>query len=231
MAQFRKFDDLLMKTAQLFRTSSDALAKWQAQFRYIMIDEYQDTNTVQYTFAKLLASKHHNICVVGDDWQSIYSWRGADFQNILNFNRDYPEVLTIKLEQNYRSTKSILDAAHQIITKNTTRSDKELWTAAGAGEPVRIVQALNERQEGEIIVDFVNNHVKLGARRHGEFAILYRTNAQSRTLEETFLRYNLPYRIVGGTRFYDRKEIKDIIAYLRLVYQPDDRASRFSMIG
>ncbi len=219
------FDDLLMKTAQLFRHNQEALAKWQAQFRYIMIDEYQDTNTVQYMFAKLLASKHHNICVVGDDWQSIYSWRGADFQNILNFNRDYPEVLTIKLEQNYRSTKSILDAAHQVITKNTTRSDKELWTAAGAGEPVRIVQALNERQEGEMIVDFVNNHVKLGARKHGEFAILYRTNAQSRTLEETFLRYNLPYRIVGGTRFYDRKEIKDIIAYLRLVYQPDDRTS------
>ncbi len=219
------FDDLLMRTVQMFRAHKDILSKWQRQFRYIMIDEYQDTNTVQYQFAKLLAASHHNICVVGDDWQSIYSWRGADFRNILNFNRDYPNVTVVKLEQNYRSTKSILDAAHQVIDKNTKRSNKKLWTASGNGKPVQMLQAMNERHEGELMVQAIKNEVSIGARDHNDFAILYRTNAQSRALEDTFLRYNVPYRIIGGTRFYERKEVKDILAYLRLIYQPNDRIS------
>ena len=219
------FDDLLMRTVQMFKNNKQILAKWQRQFQYIMIDEYQDTNTVQYQFAKLLAASHHNLCVVGDDWQSIYSWRGADFRNILNFNRDYDNVTTIKLEQNYRSTKAILDAAHQVINKNTKKSEKKLWTAAGNGEPVKILPAINERHEGEQMVQLIKNAVAIGARDYNDFAVLYRTNAQSRALEDTFLRYNVPYRIIGGTRFYERKEVKDILAYLRLIYQPNDRVS------
>lgn len=219
------FDDLLMQTAVMLRTQPEVLAKWRQQFKYILIDEYQDTNAVQYNFAKLLAAEHHNICVVGDDWQSIYSWRGADFRNILNFNKDYPEVKTIKLEQNYRSTKAILDAANQVITKNTNRSDKKIWTAEKAGEPVKIIQAVNEHDEGEQIINVIKRQTSVGANSYQDFALLYRTNAQSRSLEDMMLRYNIPYRIVGGTRFYDRKEIKDIVAYLRLIYQPNDRIS------
>lgn len=219
------FDDLIMQAVRLLKTVPHVLKTLQERFAYIMIDEYQDTNNAQYSFAKLLAAQHHNICVVGDDWQSIYSWRGADFRNILNFERDYPEVETIKLEQNYRSTKAILDAAHNIIDKNHQRSKKKLWTDQGEGEPVQIHQAQNERHEGEMIVRMVSSFVDLGARKRKDFAVLYRTNAQSRSIEEAFVRYNVPYRIVGGTRFYERKEVKDIIAYLRLLYQPNDRAS------
>lgn len=219
------FDDLLMKTVQMFREYPEILSSWQQQFSHIMIDEYQDTNTAQYEFAKLLAATHHNLCVVGDDWQSIYSWRGADYRNILNFHKDYSEVTTIKLEQNYRSTKNILDAAHQIISKNAKRSEKELWTDSGDGSPVKIHQAMNERHEAELVINYIKPAVDLRARKYSDYALLYRTNAQSRPLEETFIRYGIPYRLVGGTRFYERKEIKDLIAYLRLIYQPDDRAS------
>lgn len=219
------FDDLIMQTVRLLKTSKVTLQTLQNRFKYIMIDEYQDTNTSQYQMAKLLAAKHHNICVVGDDWQSIYSWRGADFRNILNFERDYPNVTVIKLEQNYRSTKAILDAAHNIIDKNHQRSKKKLWTQSGHGEPVQVHTAMNERHEGELIVKMIRSYTDLGARKQKDFAILYRTNAQSRSIEEAFVRYNLPYRIVGGTRFYERKEVKDILAYLRLLYQPNDRAS------
>lgn len=219
------FDDLIIRTVAMLQEVPEIRAKWQQQFRYIMIDEYQDTNLAQYKLIKLFTNDHHNLAVVGDDWQSIYGWRNADFRNILNFEKDYPECAVIKLEQNYRSTKNILDAAHGIITKNTQRSDKELWTAAGEGLPVQMTPVQNERVEGETIMRRIRNSVDLGARKYSDFAILYRTNAQSRSIEETFIRYGMPYRIVGGTRFYDRKEIKDLVAYLRLIYQPEDHIS------
>ncbi len=190
-----------------------------------MIDEYQDTNAAQYHLIKLLTSNQNNIAVCGDDWQSIYMWRGADFRNILNFERDYPNCTVIKLEQNYRSTKHILDAAHSIITKNQQRSNKELWTEAGNGLPVQMLQLQNERAEGEAIVRRLRSGIDSGLRSYRDYAVLYRTNAQSRSIEEAFIHYGVPYRIVGGQRFYDRKEIKDIMAYLRLVYQPEDRIS------
>lgn len=219
------FDDLINKMVILLTTVPAVREKWQRQFSYIMIDEYQDTNTAQYKLVKLLTNEHHNIAVVGDDWQSIYSWRGADFRNILNFEHDYPNCTVIKLEQNYRSTKKILDAAHAIITKNQQRSDKELWTEAGDGMAVQMLQVTGERAEGDAIMRRIRSAVDAGTRRYQDFAILYRTNAQSRSIEETFVQYGVPYRIVGGTRFYDRKEIKDLVAYLRLLYQPEDRVS------
>jgi len=163
--------------------------------------------------------------VVGDDWQSIYSWRGADFRNILNFESDHTKVAVIKLEQNYRSTKHILDAAHAVITKNVQRSDKKLWTAVGDGLPVQLLQVQGERAEAEAIVRRVTNAVSMGSRKYSDFAVLYRTNAQSRSVEETFVRYGIPYRIIGGVRFYDRKEIKDLVAYLRIIFQSEDRVS------
>jgi DNA helicase-2/ATP-dependent DNA helicase PcrA len=219
------FDDLIARTVNMLQTQPEMRTKWQQQFRYIMIDEYQDTNAAQYKLVKLLTNDQKNIAVVGDDWQSIYSWRGADFRNILNFEKDYPDVTIVKLEQNYRSTKAILDAAHAVITKNEQRSDKELWTAAGAGQPVGILQVANERAEAEGIVRRVKNAVDARFRNYQDFAVLYRTNAQSRSVEEAFVRYGVPYKIVGGQRFYDRKEIKDLMAYLRLLYQPEDRVS------
>lgn len=219
------FDDLISKTVALFENNQEIRQKWRTQFSYVMVDEYQDTNAAQYRLVKLLTNDQHNLAVVGDDWQSIYSWRGADFKNILNFEKDYPNATIIKLEQNYRSTKAILDAAHAIISKNKQRSDKKLWTAAGEGKPVQIMQVNGERAEGESIVRRVKISTDLQARRFSDYAVLYRTNAQSRAIEETFIRYGIPYRIVGGVRFYDRKEIKDIMAYLRMLYQPNDRIS------
>lgn len=219
------FDDLILRTVSMLQYQPEICAKWQRQFRYIMIDEYQDTNTAQYKLVKLLTNELHNIAVVGDDWQSIYSWRGADFRNILNFENDYKDCTIIKLEQNYRSTKNILDAAHAIITKNSQRSDKELWTDAGDGLPVQMLQVASERAEGDAIIRRIRNGVDSGQRKYKDYAILYRTNAQSRSVEEAFVHYGIPYRIIGGQRFYDRKEIKDLIAYLRLVFQPEDRVS------
>lgn len=219
------FDDLISRTVEMLQTQPAIRQKWQQQFRYIMIDEYQDTNAAQYKLVKLLTAEHNNIAVVGDDWQSIYSWRGADFRNILNFERDYPSCTVIKLEQNYRSTKNILDGAHAVITKNQQRSDKELWTAAGDGLPIQVLQVASERAEGEAIIRRIRTAVDMGRRKFGDFAILYRTNAQSRSIEEAFVHYGIPYRIVGGVRFYDRKEIKDLMAYIRLIYQPEDLVS------
>jgi DNA helicase II / ATP-dependent DNA helicase PcrA len=219
------FDDLIGRTAHLLQTQKEVRDKWQRQFRYIMIDEYQDTNAAQYKLVKLLTNEEKNIAVVGDDWQSIYSWRGADFRNILNFEKDYPNTTIIKLEQNYRSTKAILEAAHAVITKNQQRSDKKLWTDAGQGKPIGVLQAANERAEAESIIRRVQNAVGARFRNYKDFAVLYRTNAQSRSIEEMFVRYGIPYRIVGGVRFYDRKEIKDVMAYLRLIYQAEDRVS------
>lgn len=219
------FDDLIGRTVELLKNHSEIRKKWQQQFKYVLVDEYQDTNAAQYQLVKLLTGSNNNIAVVGDDWQSIYSWRGADFRNILKFEKDYPDCTVIKLEQNYRSTKNILDAAHSVISHNLQRSKKKLWTAASAGKAVQILQTRSERAEAETIARQIKKAVDAQTRNYSDFAILYRTNAQSRTLEEVFLRYSLPYRIVGGLRFYERKEIKDIIAYLRLIYQPDDTAS------
>lgn len=219
------FDDLIAKTVHLMEYHQEIREKWQRQFKYVMIDEYQDTNAAQYKLVKLLVSGANNIAVVGDDWQSIYSWRGADFRNILNFERDYPKVTVIKLEQNYRSTKAILDAAHAVITKNQQRSDKKLWTDGRPGLPIQVIEAMNERAEGEMIISRIQTAVQHRLREFRDFAILYRTNAQSRSIEEAFVRYGIPYRVVGGVRFYDRKEIKDLVAYLRFIFQPEDRVS------
>lgn len=219
------FDDLINCTVQLLKSKPEIRAKWQQQFKYIMIDEYQDTNTAQYALVNLLTNEYKNIAVVGDDWQSIYSWRGADFRNILKFEKDFPGAAIIKLEQNYRSTKNILDAAHAVITKNAQRSDKQLWTDAGNGLPVQLLQVSNERAEGEAIIRRIRNGLDGGRRHYRDYAVLYRTNAQSRSIEEALVHYGIPYRIVGGVRFYDRKEIKDIMAYLRLIFQPEDRVS------
>lgn len=219
------FDDLISKTVNLLQTTPEICLKWQQQFNYVMIDEYQDTNAAQYLLIKLLAGDKKNIAVVGDDWQSIYSWRGADFRNILRFEKDYPNTAVIKLEQNYRSTKNILDAAHAIITKNAQRSDKQLWTNAGDGLPVQMIPIAHERAEGEAIIRRIKQRLDASLREYNDFAVLYRTNAQSRSLEEACLHYGVPYRIVGGQRFYDRKEIKDLVAYVRLLFQPEDRVS------
>jgi len=216
------FDDLIFRTVEMFKTYPEILIKYQRQFSHIMVDEYQDTNHAQYQITKMLASAHKNICVVGDDWQSIYSWRGANFQNILDFEKDYPTATIIKLEQNYRSTKNILDAAHAVIAKNRVRSDKKLWTDRGDGAGIGIINVYNEVQEAETIVARIRQLRIEDKRELQDFAVLYRTNAQSRSLEEGFLRAGLPYKIVGGTRFYERKEIKDALAYLRFIYQPDD---------
>lgn len=219
------FDDLIGRAVALLKNNPKIRDKWRTQFQYVMIDEYQDTNSAQYQLVKLLTNKHHNIAVVGDDWQSIYSWRGADFRNILNFEKDYPGATVIKLEQNYRSTKPILDAAQGVITKNQNRSDKNLWTDVRGGLPVQLLQVSSERAESESIIRRIKIGIDMGTHRYNHYAVLYRTNAQSRAIEETFLRYSVPYRIVGGLRFYDRAEIKDILAYLRLLYQPQDQIS------
>lgn len=223
------FDDLLLEVVRLFKEAPKVREKWRTSFKHILIDEYQDTNAAQYAIVKALVGDNRNICVVGDDWQSIYSWRGADFTNILNFERDFKGAKVIKLEQNYRSTGNILDAASNVITKNVQRTDKKLWTAEGPGSPVQVHGVYDEAEEANLVAERIASHVAMKARKFGDFAVLYRTNAQSYTLERAFLRLRVPYQIVGGVRFYDRKEIKDIIAYLRLVYQPNDRMS-FSRI-
>jgi DNA helicase-2/ATP-dependent DNA helicase PcrA len=225
------FDDLIGRTVAMLAQHKELQQKWSQQFSHIMIDEYQDTNNAQYKLIQLLTNDAQNLCVVGDDWQSIYSWRGADFRNILNFERDYPKATVIKLEENYRSTKNILDAAHMVITKNEQRSDKALWTKAGAGQPVQIIQVQSEAHESESILTKIKAQVDLRLRSYSDFALLYRTNAQSRSLEDVFLRYGIPYKIVGGMRFYDRKEIKDVLAYIRLIYQPEDRTSFLRIVN
>ncbi len=219
------FDDLLLDAVQLLEKSSEVRRKHQEQFHYILIDEYQDTNKAQYRLVKLLLNDRRNICVVGDDWQSIYSWRGADYTNILNFERDFSGAKQIKLEQNYRSTEEILEAAHRVISKNTKRSDKKLWTDNRGGEPVELIVAGNEFDEAERVANRIWAMVAGGSHRLRDCAVLYRTNAQSRVFEQMFTRNSLRYRLIGGQRFYDRAEIKDLIAYLKLIYQPSDTIS------
>lgn len=219
------FDDLLLKTVELLREAPKIRDKWRKTFKHILIDEYQDTNSAQYHIVKLLVNEQQNICVVGDDWQSIYSWRGADFTNILNFERDFKGTKVIKLEQNYRSTGNILDAAANVIAKNKQRTEKKLWTELGAGSPVQVHELYEEAEEANLVAERIMAHVGMGARRYNDFAVLYRMNAQSYSLERALLRSRIPYQIVGGVRFYDRKEIRDVIAYLRLIYQPRDMMS------
>lgn len=219
------FDDLLLETVQLLNEAPVVRQKLQQRFKYILIDEYQDTNRAQYQIVKLLLNQDRNICAVGDDWQSIYSWRGADFTNILNFERDFKGAKVIKLEQNYRSTEEILDAAHNVIAKNEMRTDKKLWTKKTGGKPVEIIETYNGINEAERVSNQITSEVAVGARNYKDFAILYRTNAQSRVFEQVFIRDGLPYKIIGGLRFYDRAEIKDLTSYLKLLYQPHDTIS------
>ncbi len=219
------FDDLILKTVQLFSSNQELRERYQAKFKYVLVDEYQDTNPVQYQLLKLLTNSQNNIFVVGDDWQSIYSWRGADYRIILNFEQDFPGAKVIKLEQNYRSTQNILDAAHKIITKNTSRSAKELYTDQGGGKEVELLQASSENHEAELVVSRIRDVMSDEDRPWKDFVILYRTNAQSRTFEEAFMRMGVPYQIVGGVRFYERKEVKDLVSYLRLIYNPNDSIS------
>jgi DNA helicase-2/ATP-dependent DNA helicase PcrA len=223
------FDDLLIETVRLLRDHPAIREKWRMQFKHILIDEYQDTNAAQYAIVKYLVNDAHNICVVGDDWQSIYSWRGADFTNILNFERDYPDATVIKLEQNYRSTNAILEAAQAVISKNKVRTDKKLWTDLGEGAPVEVHATYDESEEASLVAGRIASQAGIKARSYSDFAILYRMNAQSAPLERALRLQRIPYQLVGGVRFYDRKEIKDIVAYLRLIYQPSDRLS-FSRI-
>ena len=223
------FDDLLIETVRLLRDQPEIRAKWQKHFKHILIDEYQDTNAAQYAIVKYLVNDQQNICVVGDDWQSIYSWRGADFTNILNFERDYPTASVVKLEQNYRSTNAILQAAQSVISKNKVRTDKKLWTDLGEGAPVEVHATYDEQEEASLVAGRIASQIGIKARRYSDFAVLYRMNAQSAPLERALRLQRIPYQLVGGVRFYDRKEIKDIIAYLRVVYQPNDRLS-FSRI-
>ncbi|MCO4332529.1 DNA helicase PcrA [Staphylococcus hyicus] len=218
------FDDLIMTTIKLFERVPDVLDYYQNKFQYIHVDEYQDTNKAQYTLVNLMAQKFKNLCVVGDSDQSIYGWRGADIQNILSFEEDYPNARTIFLEQNYRSTKTILNAANEVIRNNTERKPKGLWTANANGEKIKYYEAFSERDESEYVVREIFKQQKKG-RKLKDIAVLYRTNAQSRVLEETFLKSNVPYVMVGGQKFYDRKEIKDVLSYLRLIANSADDIS------
>ncbi len=218
------FDDLLVLTVRLFQQFNNVRTYYQDRFKYILVDEYQDTNHVQYVLVNMLAQRHRNICVVGDPNQSIYGWRGADISNILSFERDYPEAKIVKLEQNYRSTQIILDAANAVIAQNAEAKEMNLWTALGRGERIDLQYCEDERDEAFYIVRSIRQGIDQG-RKYKDFAILYRTHAQSRAIEESLVTANIPYSIVGGVGFYQRKEIKDLLAYLRLVVNPNDAVS------
>jgi len=236
------FDDLLMRAVFLFEQHPDVLARYQGRWQQILVDEYQDTNRAQYLLCSLLAAKHGNLAVVGDDDQSIYSWRGADMRNILDFERDHPTARVVKLEQNYRSTQTILDAAHAVVSRNEGRKDKKLWTDRGAGTQIAVFDAYNEYEEAEFVARQIERlcgggrvsrgslltrraEDDEGSRRYGEVAIAYRINAQSRVLEEAFIRFGIPYQLVGGTRFYERREVKDALGYVRLARNSADRVA------
>ncbi len=218
------FDDLLVKTLELLADHPPVLDSYRNRFRYVMVDEYQDTNYAQYMLVKLLTDRSRNLCVVGDDDQSIYGWRGADIRNILDFEKDYPDATVIKLEQNYRSTANILDAANQVIAHNAGRKEKALWTDKGEGESIKLYCAGDEREEAAWVADRIRYMSRHGE-NYGSMAILYRTNAQSRVLEDMLMRAGIPYKVFGGQKFYDRKEVKDIIAYLRVIVNPSDDIS------
>ena len=225
------FDDLLFLAVRLLQENEEVREKYQSRFQYILVDEYQDTNHAQYALTKILAARWRNICVVGDADQSIYAWRGADIRNIIDFTRDYPDAASIKLEQNYRSTKTILHAANAVIDNNESRPKKTLWTENPTGNKIIHYQAQTEHDEADYIAGVVYNRHEISHEPYGDMAILFRTNAQSRVLEEKLMRYAIPYTMVGGTKFYDRKEIKDVLAYLRLLYNPEDSLSLTRIIN
>lgn len=218
------FDDIIMNTVNLFKKHGDVLNYYQRKFRYIMVDEYQDTNRAQYELVNLIAQKHRNLCVVGDDDQSIYGWRGADIRNILDFEEDYPDVMIIKLEQNYRCTKKILEAANTVIANNEKRKSKKLWTENTIGDNINFYRGNSDREEASFIVSEIQKMKSEGI-SYNHFAVLYRTNAMSRIIEEAFVTVGLPYKVIGGLKFYDRKEVKDVLAYLKVINNPLDGIS------
>lgn len=225
------FDDIITLTVKLFSCDAETLEYYQDKFKYVFVDEYQDTNNAQYILTSMLAGKYKNICVVGDDDQSIYKFRGANINNILEFESDYENARVIKLEQNYRSTQNILNAANNVISNNLTRKGKELWTNNGNGDKITLYEANNEYDEADFIAKTIEKNVKYGDKKYSDIAILYRTNAQSRVLETTLSGFLIPYRVLAGLRFYDRKEIKDMLAYLRLVFNPNDNISLIRVVN
>lgn len=225
------FDDLISRTVELFHEAPTVLDKYRERYLHVLVDEFQDTNIAQYALTRLIASGHGNICVVGDPDQSIYAWRAADVRNILNFEHDYPGARIVLLEQNYRSSQTILDSAHSVISINRERKEKALWTENGPGPPITLLVGYDEQDEARMIVDAIQRSFRDDSRRPGDFAIMYRTNAQSRVVEEALVAQRLPYRLIGGTRFYQRREIKDILAYLRLVDNPFDSVSLLRVVN
>ncbi len=225
------FDDLLLRTVHLFSASPEVLSRYQRRYQHIQVDEFQDTNLAQYELVKQIGGGYRNICVVGDPDQSIYSWRNADLRNILSFEKDYPEAKVILLEQNYRSTKRILETASHLISANRERKQKGLWTENEAGELATVVETYTEQDEAQFVVGEIERLVEQDKARLGDCAVMYRTNAQSRVLEEAFIRFGTPYKLVAGTRFYERREVKDIVAYLRLIQNPSDRVSLLRVIN
>ena len=225
------FDDILLKTVRLFQSKPAVLEKYQERYRHVLVDEFQDTNLAQFELVKMLAQKHHNLCVVGDPDQSIYSWRCADLRNILSFEAEFPDARVVMLEQNYRSTRTILRAATQVIKNNALRKDKGLWTENEEGKPIVLMECLNEKDEAQSVVAAIDKLVSREGLKYGDCAVLYRINAQSRALEESLLRFGIPYRLVGGTRFYRRQEIRDLVAYLRVIHNPHDSVSLARIIN
>jgi DNA helicase-2/ATP-dependent DNA helicase PcrA len=230
-SQALDFDDLLLKVVELFQKNPEILKRYQERYVHVMVDEFQDTNLVQYELVKLISGKYRNICVVGDPDQSIYSWRSADLRNILSFEKDFPDASIIFLEQNYRSTKTILETASHVISANKQRKPVKLWTENVKGEKINLVEAFTEQEEALFVVREVERLVSRGEFKPGDIAVMYRTNAQSRVLEEAFIRYGMPYRLVAGTRFYERREVKDVIAYFRLIQNPQDSVSLLRIIN
>lgn len=224
------FDDLLQKTVQMLEADEGVLEKYRRRWNHLLVDEYQDTNYAQYRLVRLLSDGHRNLCVVGDDHQSIYSFRGADFRNILDFEKDFPEAEVVKLEQNYRSTKAILENANTLIRHNTTGHEKNLWTSQDGGEPITVTELFDEKDEGNFIAEMAQKKNEAGT-PYRDMAVLYRMNAQSRAIEEALMRHQIPYQIIGGTRFFDRAEIKDILAYLRLIFNPRDDVAFLRIIN
>ena len=225
------FDDLLMRTVELFTDRPAVREKYQERYLHVLVDEFQDTNVAQYALVRLLCNQHRNICVVGDEDQSIYAWRSADWRNILNFQSDFPDANVVLLEQNYRSTQTILDSAQSVIRKNENRHEKTLWTENETGLPVTVIEAHDEEDEARLVAREITRATRDGSRAYGDFAVMYRMNAQSRPLEEAFMTAGIPYRLVGGTRFYQRREVKDLLAYLRLVHNPSDSQSLLRVIN
>ncbi|CUU08995.1 DNA helicase-2 / ATP-dependent DNA helicase PcrA [Candidatus Kryptobacter tengchongensis] len=225
------FDDLLIKSVELFETHPDVLEKYQTKFKYILVDEYQDTNRVQYVLLKMLSARHRNLCVIGDDAQSIYSWRGAEIRNILDFKNDFPECKIFKLEQNYRSTKKILRAADSVIKNNTEQILKNLWTENSEGDPIVVLECKDDKDEAEKVVHFIKEEIRKNKYNLRDFVILYRTNAQSRLFEDELRREGFPYTIVGSVAFYKRKEVKDLLAYLKVIVNPKDDESLLRIVN